>query len=297
MKRPADRPARGPAGRAAAGLTGAARAAARDLGKRANAAVSPRSSARHAPIYFRTVPTPDATRTANADPGELGKFDALAARFWDIHGEFRPLHLLNPVRAGYVAARVPLAQCRVLDVGCGGGLLAEALAARGARVTGIDLAPGMIEVARLHAAESGLAVDYRVADAEQLAAAAPGAFDVVTCMEMLEHVPEPAAMVATLAALVRPGGALFVSTLNRNLRSFLQAIVAGEYLLRLLPRGTHEYERLIRPSELARWARGAGLLLLDLAGLELNPFTGQAALGSSVAVNYLAHFARRDGAQ
>ncbi|HEX4619522.1 MAG TPA: bifunctional 2-polyprenyl-6-hydroxyphenol methylase/3-demethylubiquinol 3-O-methyltransferase UbiG, partial [Steroidobacteraceae bacterium] len=228
---------------------------------------------------------------------ELGKFDALAARFWDTHGEFRPLHLLNPLRAEYIAARAPLAGRRVLDVGCGGGLLAEALAARGGAVTGIDLAPGMIEVARLHAAEAGLAIDYRLADAAELAAAAPGAFDVVTCMEMLEHVPEPGAMVATLAALVRPGGALIVSTLNRNLRSFLQAIVAGEYLLRLLPRGTHEYERLIRPSELARWARAAGLTLEDLHGIELNPFTGRATLSGSAAVNYLAHFSRRDGAQ
>jgi 2-polyprenyl-6-hydroxyphenyl methylase/3-demethylubiquinone-9 3-methyltransferase len=241
--------------------------------------------------------TPEATRSANADLSEVGKFDALAARFWDSHGEFRPLHLLNPVRVEYIATRVPLTARRVLDVGCGGGLLAEALAARGASVIGIDLAPGMIEVARLHAAESRLAIDYRVADAQGMAGATPGAFDVITCMEMLEHVPDPAAMVATLAALVRPGGALFVSTLNRNLRSFLQAIVAGEYLLRLLPRGTHEYERLIRPAELARWARAAGLTLLDLSGLELNPFTGRAALGASVAVNYLAHFARGDQAQ
>jgi len=241
--------------------------------------------------------TPDATRTANADPSELGKFDAVAARFWDPHGEFRPLHLLNPVRARYIAERFPLPRARVLDVGCGGGLLAEALAAAGASVTGIDLAPGMIEVARLHSAEAGLAIDYRVAGAEELADAMPEAFDVVTCLEMLEHVPEPAAMVATLATLVRPGGALVCSTLNRNLRSFLTAIVAGEYLLRLLPRGTHEYERLIRPSELARWGRAAGLTLLDLRGIELNPFTTQATLTSSVAVNYLAHFTRRDGAQ
>jgi 2-polyprenyl-6-hydroxyphenyl methylase/3-demethylubiquinone-9 3-methyltransferase len=180
----------------------------------------------------------------------------------------------------------------VLDVGCGGGLLAEALARAGARVTAIDLAPAMIEVARLHAAESALAVDYRLIAAEELAAAEPAAFDVVTCMEMLEHVPDPAAMTATLARLLRPGGALFVSTINRNLRSFLLAIVGAEYLLGLIPRGTHEYERLIRPAELARWARAAGLTFKTMAGIELNPFTRRVALTRDVAVNYLAHFQR-----
>ncbi|MGH8134408.1 MAG: bifunctional 2-polyprenyl-6-hydroxyphenol methylase/3-demethylubiquinol 3-O-methyltransferase UbiG, partial [Steroidobacteraceae bacterium] len=168
-------------------------------------------------------------------------------------------------------------------------LLAEGLGVAGARVTGIDLAPGMIAVARLHAAESGLAIDYRVAAAEELAAAEPGGFDVVTCMEMLEHVPQPAAMMATLAALTRPGGALFVSTLNRNLRSFLLAILAAEYVLKLIPRGTHEYERLIRPAELARWARSAGLTVKELSGIELNPFTGRVGRSGDVAVNYLAY--------
>ena len=228
----------------------------------------------------------------NADGAELAKFDASAAAFWDSHGEFRPLHLLNPVRTQFIAERTALAGSRVLDVGCGGGLLAEALARAGARVTAIDLAPGMIEVARLHAAESALAVDYRLVSAEQVAAAEPAGFDVVTCMEMLEHVPEPAAMTATLARLLRPGGALFVSTLNRNLRSFLLAIVGAEYLLNLIPRGTHEYERLIRPAELARWARAAGLTVRALAGIELNPFTGRVALSGNVTVNYLAHFRR-----
>ncbi len=234
----------------------------------------------------------------NADPAELAKFEALAARFWDTQGQFRPLHLLNPVRAAYIAERVPLASVRVLDVGCGGGLLAEALTRAGARVTAIDLAPAMIEVARLHAAEAGLEIDYRVAGAQELAPTNTGAisggitngFDVITCMEMLEHVPDPALMTATLARLLRPGGACFISTLNRNLRSFLLAIVGAEYLLGLIPRGTHEYERLIRPAELARWARAAGLTLKDLSGLGLDPFTQRAMRRRSVAVNYLAHF-------
>ena len=228
----------------------------------------------------------------NADGAELAKFEAGAGRFWDLRGEFRPLHLLNPVRVQFIAERTALAGSRVLDVGCGGGLLAEALARAGARVTAIDLAPAMIEVARLHAAESALAVDYRLSSAEELAGAEPAGFDVVTCMEMLEHVPEPAAMTATLAQLLRPGGALFVSTINRTLGSFLLAIVGAEYLLNLIPRGTHEYERLIRPAELARWARAAGLTLSAMAGIELNPFTERVALSRNVNVNYLAHFQR-----
>ena len=226
---------------------------------------------------------------SNADRAELAKFDALAARFWDSHGDFRPLHLLNPVRLEFIATRATLTGRRVLDVGCGGGLLSESLARAGAQVTGIDLAPGMIEVARLHAAESALAIDYRVAAGEELARESPGGFDIVTCMEMLEHVPDPAAMTATLAHLLRPGGALFVSTLNRNLKSFLLAIVGAEYVLRLIPRGTHEYERLIVPSELARWARAAGLSLIELAGIAFNPLTGHVALSGDVSVNYLAH--------
>jgi 2-polyprenyl-6-hydroxyphenyl methylase/3-demethylubiquinone-9 3-methyltransferase len=228
----------------------------------------------------------------NADQAELAKFDALAARFWDSHGDFRPLHLLNPVRLEFIATRATLARQPVLDVGCGGGLLTESLARAGAEVTGIDLAPGMIEVARLHAAESGLAIDYRVASAEELARESPGRFALVTCMEMLEHVPDPAAMVATLAHLLSPGGALFVSTINRNLKSFLLAIVGAEYVLGVIPPGTHEYERLIVPSELARWARAAGLTLAELAGIEFNPLTGRVALSADVSVNYMAHLTR-----
>jgi 2-polyprenyl-6-hydroxyphenyl methylase/3-demethylubiquinone-9 3-methyltransferase len=225
---------------------------------------------------------------ARADPAELAKFDALAPRFWDPEGEFRPLHLLNPVRTQFIAERSALAGARVLDVGCGGGLLCESLARAGATVTGIDLAAGMIEVARLHAASQNLKIDYRREDAQQLAATASGTFDIVTCMELLEHVPAPAATVAALARLTRAGGSVFVSTINRNLKSFLLAIVAAEYVLKLIPRGTHEYERLIRPAELACWARAAGLTLRDIAGIDFNPFTRRTRLTHDPAVNYIA---------
>ncbi len=229
------------------------------------------------------------------DDAEVAKFDQLAPRFWDELGEFKPLHRLNPLRAAYVAERCAggagLAGLRVLDVGCGGGLLCEALTRRGALLTGIDLSPGMIEVARLHAAESGLRISYQVAEAASLLdAGAP--FDVVCCMEMLEHVPDAGRVLAQLAALVRPGGHVVVSTLNRNLRAFVGAIVGAEYLLRLLPRGTHEYDRFIRPSELAGWGRRAGLELRDLRGIDYDPFASEARLTSDVSVNYLAHFTR-----
>jgi 2-polyprenyl-6-hydroxyphenyl methylase/3-demethylubiquinone-9 3-methyltransferase len=224
-----------------------------------------------------------------ADPAEIAKFDALAHRFWDEAGEFKPLHRLNPIRAAYVADRAaPLAGRQVLDVGCGGGLLAEALCRAGAQVTAVDRAPTMIDVARLHAAEAGLSIDYRVADALQLLEDPAARFDVVTCMEMLEHVPDPAAMVAALAGLVKPGGSLFVSTINRNARAFATAIVGAEYLLRLLPRGTHEYARFIRPSELAAYARSAGFEVVDLAGLDYEPFSGRCRRTADVRVNYMA---------
>ncbi len=225
---------------------------------------------------------------SNVDAAEVGRFEALSHRFWDPKGEFRPLHLLNPVRARFVAERASLGGARVLDVGCGGGLLCEAYARAGAKVTGVDLAPGMVEVARLHAAEQGLDIDYRVCDAETL----EEGYDVVSSMEMLEHVPDPARMVATLARLVRPGGQVFVSTINRNLKSFLLAIVGAEYLLRLIPRGTHEYERLIRPAELGRWARAAGLDVREVAGLEFDPFTEHCRLSQDPSVNYLMHLQR-----
>ncbi|MCS6946593.1 MAG: bifunctional 2-polyprenyl-6-hydroxyphenol methylase/3-demethylubiquinol 3-O-methyltransferase UbiG [Steroidobacteraceae bacterium] len=228
------------------------------------------------------------TERGNHDLAEVGKFAALAHRFWDPRGEFRPLHALNPVRVRYIAERVPLSGARVLDVGCGGGLLAESLARAGARVTGVDLAAGMIEAAQLHALESGLAIEYRCAAAESLLSDAAGTFDLVCCLELIEHVPDPAAMIGTLAALARPGGSVVVSSINRNLRAFLQAIVIGEYVLELLPRGTHAYERLVRPSELARYGRRAGLTLRDVSGLAYNPVTELASLGGDPGVNYIA---------
>lgn len=228
----------------------------------------------------------------NFDPAELSKFDGAAPRWWDADGEFRPLHDLNPARLDYIDARAGLAGKRVLDVGCGGGLLSEGMARRGARVTGIDLAAGAIEVAKLHALEAGITVDYRLVPAETLAGSEPGAFDLVTCLEMLEHVPDPAAILAAVARLVRPGGDVVCSTINRNPKSFALAIVGAEYLFGLLPKGTHHYARLIRPSELARWAREAGLEIADLAGLEYNPATRKARISADTSVNYLAHFRR-----
>lgn len=229
---------------------------------------------------------------ATVDPAEISKFDAAAPRWWDPDGEFRPLHDLNPARLDYIEARAGLAGRRALDVGCGGGLLAEGMARRGARVTGIDLAPAVLEVARLHALDAGIEVEYRQVAAEALAEAERGTFDLVTCLEMLEHVPDPAGVLQAIARLVRPGGDVVCSTINRNPKAFALAIVGAEYLLRLLPRGTHQYSRLIRPSELARWARAAGLELVELAGLEYNPATRRARVSADTSVNYLAHFRR-----
>ncbi len=224
----------------------------------------------------------------NYDSAELAKFSALAHRWWDPTSEFRPLHEINPLRLAHIEKIAGgLAGKRVLDVGCGGGILAEAMAARGAHVTGIDLADKPLKVAMLHRLESGRAVDYRLVSAEALAQESPGAFDVVTCMEMLEHVPDPASIVRACTTLVRPGGSVFFSTINRNPKSFLFAIVGAEYVLRLLPRGTHEYARFIRPSELAAHCRNAGLEIVDLTGMTYNPFTRTYALGQDVDVNYL----------
>jgi 2-polyprenyl-6-hydroxyphenyl methylase/3-demethylubiquinone-9 3-methyltransferase len=230
----------------------------------------------------------------NVDQGEIAKFDALASRWWDPEGEFRPLHQINPLRVDYIRQRADLDGRKVIDVGCGGGILAESMAARGARVTGIDMAEKPLAIARLHQKESGTDVEYLQSTAEDLARERPGAFDVVTCLEMLEHVPSPATVIAACRELVKPGGDVFFSTINRNPKSFLFAIVGAEYLLRLLPAGTHQYEKFIRPSELESWARHSGLTLRHSIGMQYNPLTKEYSLGPNVDVNYLMHFRRPD---
>jgi len=224
----------------------------------------------------------------NADPAELAKFSELAHRWWDPDSEFRPLHQINPLRLEWINSLAPLAGRSVLDVGCGGGILADAMARKGARVTGIDLSSKALKVAQLHALEAGTPdVQYREISAEALAAEQPSAYDIVTCMEMLEHVPDPSSVVQACATLVKPGGWVFFSTINRNLKSFLFAIVGAEHILKLLPRGTHEYAKLIRPSELARYCREAGLELAATRGMQYNPLTQRYWLDSDTSVNYL----------
>jgi 2-polyprenyl-6-hydroxyphenyl methylase/3-demethylubiquinone-9 3-methyltransferase len=232
----------------------------------------------------------------NADPAELAKFSALAQSWWDPNGPSKPLHDLNPLRLEYVDRAVSLSGKLILDVGCGGGILSESMARRGARVLGIDLSRPVLEVAELHALEAGVTLEYRSAAAEELALERPAAFDAVTCMEMLEHVPEPAAALAALGALVKPGGNVIVSTLNRTPQAFAVAIVGAEWITRFLPRGTHEYLKFIRPSELARWGRAAGLELEDLAGITYNPLTRAFRLSPNTQVNYLARFRRAEPA-
>ncbi|MCB1789851.1 MAG: bifunctional 2-polyprenyl-6-hydroxyphenol methylase/3-demethylubiquinol 3-O-methyltransferase UbiG [Gammaproteobacteria bacterium] len=228
------------------------------------------------------------TTAANVDHAEVDKFEQLASRWWDPNSEFKPLHDINPLRLDYIDERVGLADKRVLDVGCGGGILAESMAQRGAAVTGIDMGKAPLEVARLHLLESGVEVDYRHIAAEALAAELPAAFDVVTCMEMLEHVPDPASVIRACAALVKPGGHVFFSTINRNPKAYLFAIVGAEYVLRMLPKGTHDYAKFIRPSELSRWIREAQLDMRDITGLTYNPLTGTYRLDPrDVDVNYM----------
>ena len=228
----------------------------------------------------------------NLDAKEIAKFDAIAARWWDTSGEFAPLHAINPLRLDYVDQCAPLAGKTVLDIGCGGGLLAEAMAGRGAKVTGIDLSEEALKVARLHLKESGRQVDYRHVSAEALAAERPAGFDVVTCMEMLEHVPDPASIIRACSTLLRPGGQVLFSTINRTPKAFGMAILGGEYLLRLIPAGTHEYAKFIRPSELEAWAREAGLVHRHSTGLHYNPLTREYRMGPGLDVNYFMHFSK-----
>ncbi|MEO8344070.1 MAG: bifunctional 2-polyprenyl-6-hydroxyphenol methylase/3-demethylubiquinol 3-O-methyltransferase UbiG [Betaproteobacteria bacterium] len=249
-----------------------------------------------------TPPAPASTTSfaappsGNVDPSELAKFGALAHRWWDPESEFKPLHEINPLRLEWIdKVAGGIAGKHVLDVGCGGGILAEAMALRGAQVTGIDLGERALGVAKLHQLESGVVVDYRLIAAEALAVEAPGAFDVVTCMEMLEHVPDPSAIVAACAALAAAGGTVVFSTLNRNPKSYLFAIVGAEYLLNILPRGTHDWAKFLRPSELATFARRAGLELTELIGMTYNPLTRIYRLEPDTSVNYVAAYGKPGG--
>ncbi len=225
----------------------------------------------------------------NVDLGEIAKFSELASRWWDTSSEFKPLHDINPLRLDFIDERVGLTGKNILDVGCGGGILSESMASRGAKVTGIDLGEAPLSVARLHLKESDLDVDYQCISAEDFAEQRPATFDVVTCMEMLEHVPDPASVIGACARLVKPGGHVFFSTINRNPKAWLLAIVGAEYILNMLPKGTHEYRKLIKPSELSNWARHADLLVRELTGMHYNPVLRQYWLGSGVDVNYLMH--------
>ena len=228
------------------------------------------------------------TDTRNVDPQEIAKFEALASRWWDRDGEFRPLHEINPLRANYIDEHSPVAGKRLVDVGCGGGILAEAMAQRGATVTGIDMGEAPLAVARLHQQESGLAVEYRQSTAEELAAREAGSFDIVCCLEMLEHVPDPGSVISACAALAKAGGSLYFSTINRNPKAFVFAIVGAEHILRLLPAGTHDYAKFIKPSELAGWIRDAGLVVEGMTGLTYNPLTKYYRLNArDVSVNYM----------
>ncbi|MBT3412031.1 MAG: bifunctional 2-polyprenyl-6-hydroxyphenol methylase/3-demethylubiquinol 3-O-methyltransferase UbiG [Halieaceae bacterium] len=230
------------------------------------------------------------TSEANVDPAEIAKFEAMASRWWDRNSEFKPLHDINPLRANYIDRYSPVSGQRLVDVGCGGGILAEAMAQRGAKVTGIDMGEAPLAVAKLHQLESGVDVDYFQSTAEELAVKAPASFDIVCCLEMLEHVPDPGAVIKACADMAKPGAALYFSTINRNPKAFMFAIVGAEHILRLLPAGTHEYDKFIKPSELAGWIRDAGLVLEDMTGLTYNPITRTYRLNPrDVSVNYMVH--------
>ncbi len=224
---------------------------------------------------------------SNVDQAEIAKFEALAHRWWDRESEFKPLHEINPLRVNWIDEHISLAGKKVLDVGCGGGILSETMARRGAQVTGIDMGEAPLSVARLHLLESGLEVDYRQITAESLAEESPETFDVVTCLEMLEHVPDPASVIRACHRMVKPGGQVFFSTINRNPKAYALAIVGAEYLLQLLPRGTHDYKKFIRPSELGAWSRDTGLTVKDIVGLTYNPLTKHYKLSADVDVNYM----------
>lgn len=230
--------------------------------------------------------------THNVDPQEIAKFEALASRWWDPSSEFKPLHDINPLRLNYIDLRASVAGKKIIDVGCGGGLVSEGLAQRGAIVTGIDMGEAPLMVARLHLLESGQTVDYQRSTAEAFAESHPESFDVVTCLEMLEHVPYPAAVIKACAQLVKPGGHVFFSTINRNPKAYLFAVIGAEYLLNMLPKGTHEYAKFIRPGELNEWARHAGLRVQDVSGMNYNPLTKHYRLGKDIDVNYLVHCVR-----
>jgi 2-polyprenyl-6-hydroxyphenyl methylase/3-demethylubiquinone-9 3-methyltransferase len=230
------------------------------------------------------------TSEANVDPAEIAKFEAMASRWWDRNSEFKPLHDINPLRANYIDRYSPVSGQRLVDVGCGGGILAEAMAQRGAQVTWIDMGEAPLAVAKLHQLESGVDVDYFQSTAEELAVKAPASFDIVCCLEMLEHVPDPGAVIKACADMAKPGAALYFSTINRNPKAFMFAIVGAEHILRLLPAGTHEYDKFIKPSELAGWIRDAGLVLEDMTGLTYNPITRTYRLNPrDVSVNYMVH--------
>jgi 2-polyprenyl-6-hydroxyphenyl methylase/3-demethylubiquinone-9 3-methyltransferase len=227
---------------------------------------------------------------ANVDAAEVAKFEALASRWWDKNSEFKPLHDINPIRANYIDSRAPVAEKKILDVGCGGGILSESLAQRGAEMCGIDMGEAPLKVARLHALESGVNINYRRIPVEDLAQEEAEQYDTVTCMEMLEHVPDPASIIRACAALVKPGGQLFFSTINRNPKAYVFAIIGAEYLLKMLPKGTHEYAKFIRPSELSQWLREANLDLQEISGMTYNLLTKKYKIDNSdVSVNYLVH--------